>query len=124
MIRRANKRAGNSIEVNGEREKGGRLFSEEPRKSLRLETLPVEVLECVLSRDTGLTGKEGWKSVFASHELHNKPRRFFSLSFLFFFLSYLYGSASARGAASPIGWFGKVRAGRWGDYCNLIGLIC
>lgn len=85
MIRRANKRAGNSIEVNGERKKkGGDYFSEEPRKSLRSETLPVEVLECALSRDTGLTGKEGWKSVFLSHELHNKP-----WSFFFFFFSVL-----------------------------------
>lgn len=51
----------------------GILLSEEPRKSLRSETLPVAVLEGVLSRDTGLTGKEGWKSAFPSHELHNKP---------------------------------------------------
>lgn len=80
MIRRANKRAGNSIEINGERKKKrGRLFSEEPRKTLRSETLPVAVLECVLSRDTGLTGKEGWKSVFPSHESHNKPGGFFFL---------------------------------------------
>lgn len=86
MIRRANKRAGNSIEINGERKKNrGRLFSEEPRKTLRSETLPVAVLECVLSRDTGLTGKEGWKSVFPSHELHNKPRSFFSSSPYYFF---------------------------------------
>lgn len=89
MIRRANKRAGNSIEINGERKKKrGRLFSEEPRKTLRSETLPVAVLECVLSRDTGLTGKEGWKSVFPSHERHNKPGGFFLV--FFFFLPLLF----------------------------------
>lgn len=37
--------------------------------------------------------------------------------------SYLCGSASAPGQHSPIGWPGKVRAGRWVDYRNVIGLI-
>lgn len=47
----------------------------------------MEVLECFLSRDTGLTGKEGWKSVFVSHQLHNKPTAFFFFLLLsiFFF---------------------------------------
>lgn len=121
MIRRANKRAGNSIEINGERKKKrGRLFSEEPRKTLRSETLPVAVLECVLSRDTGLTGKEGWKSVFPSHERHNKPGGFFlfffsSSPYYFFFTElpvWLGLCASGAPGASSIGWFAKVRAGR------------
>lgn len=128
MIRRANKRAGNSIEINGERKKKrGRLFSEEPRKTLRSETLPVAVLECVLSRDTGLTGKEGWKSVFPSHELHSKPGGFFFLPRLTIFFTelpvWLGLCASRAPGASSIGWFAKVRAGRWGECCDLIGLL-
>lgn len=70
---------------------------------MRFDTLPVEVLDCVLSRDTGLTGKDGWKSVFASHELHNKPGRVFSPSYLFSPLDYLCGPASGAAQIEDIG---------------------
>lgn len=78
---------------------------------MRFDTLPVEVLDCVLSRDTGLTGKDGWKSVFTSHELHNKPGRVFFSLLSIFSLSYLCGPASGTARLEAIGWFGKVRAG-------------
>lgn len=86
VIRRANKRAGNSIEVNGKREK--EIIFRGATKEFAVRDSTCEALERVLSRDTGLTGKEGWKSVFVSHQLHNKPWVgcvfFPPFSFLFF----------------------------------------
>ena len=92
MIRRANKRAQLKVKRReGREKKGGEMifFQRSHERGLRSETLPVEVLECALSRDTGLTGKEGWESVFPSHELHNKPRSFFFSFLLSIFFSVL-----------------------------------
>lgn len=66
MIREANKRAGNTIAVN---EEGKEIIFEERTREFATTTLPDPVLVCALSRDTGLTGKEGWKKILVSFTL-------------------------------------------------------